>query len=137
MQTLLQTRLDLSEIATRMLAELFAHILGLLEPVFPLAFGEYGPVLSLANVLVLIIFAGLFGVVRDQLGATADLHKTPRSTPASTEADVTAKADTSMPVAAVALAATGLLGALLRYAVLSYLALSAVLFVARLLVGVS
>ena len=137
MQTLLQTQPDLSQMMSRMLGELFAHILGLIEPLFPLAFGEYDPVLSLAHVLVLIVGASLFGLVHDQLGTSAGHYRDPRPAPFSgKEAEATASGNSAMPVLAIALAALALLAALVRYGALSYLGLSAVLFIGRLLVGV-
>lgn len=136
MQTLLQTQLDLSELASRMFTELFAYALGLTEPAFPLVFGEYGPALSLAYILALILAASLFGAVGNQLRSSPGLHKTARGISASAEADLTARANTSIGIAEVALAALAALASVLRYAALSYLALSAMLFVARLLVGV-
>lgn len=135
MQTLLQTQLDLSEMAARMFAELFAHVLGLAEPIFPLAFGEYAPILSVAHVLAVILFAGIFGLVGDQLRSSADLYKKPPAAAATVETSVEGVSNTSIGWAAVALAGAGLLATLVRYALLSYLAISVVLFVARLLVG--
>lgn len=129
MQTLLQTQPDLSEIAGRIVGELFAHVLGLLEPIFPLAFGEYAPILSVAHVLAVVLLAGLSGLVKDQFRGSADLYS--HVQPSQMEAI----GGGSVGWLAVALAAVALLATLARYVLLSYLALSAVVFVARLLVG--
>lgn len=136
MQPLMQTQPDLSEMVPRMLGELFAYVLSTLEPAFPLAFGEYEPVISLAHVLTLIVGASFLHLVRDQFATSARFYWAPRPAPFSGEAQAKASANASMPVLAIVLAALALLAVGLRYAALGYLGLSAVLFVARLVVGV-
>lgn len=137
MYTPLQTQPDLSQMMSLIFGDLFADILGLIEPLFPLAFGEYDPGLSLAHVLVLIVGASLFGLVHDQLGTSAGHYRVPLPAPFSgNEAEATASANSAMPVLAIALAALALLAMVLRYVALGYLGFSAVLFVARLVVGV-
>lgn len=135
MLLLVQTQPGLSGTTGRMFAELCANVLGLVEPAFPLAFGEYGPVLSLANIIALIVFAGFFGLVHSQIDGTADLHERPRPAPAPAEPDTEAGANTSISAPAIALTALAAVFSALRVAVLSYLAISAVLFAARLLAG--
>lgn len=136
MQTLLQTQPDLSEMASRILGELFAHILGLAEPLFPLAFGEYEPLISLSYVIILIGGASFLGMVHGQLGTSASHYWAPQPAPSAGEAQAKASANSAMPILAIVLAALALLAVVFRYAALTYLGLSAVLFVARLVVGV-
>lgn len=136
MLLLLQTQPGFSEIAERMFAEIFAHILELVEPAFPLAFGEYTPIFALTHIITLIGFAMFFGLARNQFGATADLYKSPQPAPIPAESDVEGGAKASSGLAGVALDALSAAFGVLQVAILSYLAISAVVLLARLLVGV-